>query len=146
MTKLASLWAGAPLFAHYVHPHNRCLEGSLDLVEIPISVDWESMIWGGAHPLDLRVEFTDAKNHAFLIEKIIRRQIDENLAFKALVILTHNIFRFDAPGDFRRETVQQMAAGIRSIVGRFGLQTWGSSIAEAAAAYRTAVVAQPSST
>ena len=76
MTDLAANWAGAPLFAHYVNPNNRFLEGGLDLVEIPISVDWETMLWGGVHPQDLRVEYTDANNHGPAIRKIMKRQVD----------------------------------------------------------------------
>jgi peptidoglycan/xylan/chitin deacetylase (PgdA/CDA1 family) len=140
---LASLWAGAPLFAHYANPHNRCLENGLDLVEIPISVDWESMIWGGAHPLDLRVEFTDAKNHAFLIEKLLARQCQENIPLKAIVPLTHNVFRFDEAADFRRLTVQQMAADLRRLAEKHDLEIRGTTIAEAATAFRTAVPFEP---
>jgi len=139
MTKLASVWAGAPLFAHYAHPYNRCLEGGMDFVEIPMSVDWESMIWGGAHPFDLRVELTDAKNHAFLIEKIVRRQKELGLNFQALVILTHNIFRYDLASDFRRATVQQMATDIRRIASQLDVEVRGVSIADAAESYRAAV-------
>ena len=136
MTKVASLWSGAPLFAHYAHPFNRCLEGDLDLVEIPISVDWESMIWGGSHPQDLRVEFTDAKNHAFLIEKLIRRQQELKLPFQALVVLTHNIFRYDLATDFRSMTVRQMAADMKRITAEYGSEICGVTISAAAAAYR----------
>lgn len=136
MSKLASLWGGAPLFAHYAHPFNRCLEGGLDLVEIPISVDWESMIWGGSHPQDLRVEFTDAKNQAFLIEKVIRRQQELNLGFQSLVVLTHNIFRYDLASDFRSTTVRQMAADIKRIATEYGTEVCGVTIGAAAAAYR----------
>lgn len=146
MPKLASIWAGAPLFAHYTHPYNRCLEGGLDLVELPISVDWESMVWDGAHPLDLRVEFTDAKNHAFLIEKLVRRQTELQLPLQALIVLTHNIFRYDLSGDFRRATVHQMAADIRRIADQCGLQICGARIADAAAAYRASVPFEPAVT
>lgn len=139
LTKLASNWAGAPLFAHYAHPHNRFLEGGLDLVEIPISVDWESMIWGGLHPQDLRVESTDARNHAFAIEKIMRRQVRENLPVKALVILTHNLFRYADSSDFRRETMRGMIATIRRCGAELGVDLVGSTVADIGAAYREAV-------
>ena len=48
-------------------------------MEVPVSVDWETMIWGGVHPQDLRVEYTDAKNHGFVIRKIMQRQVQEDL-------------------------------------------------------------------
>jgi len=139
VTALAANWAGAPLFAHYTHPSNRFLTGGLDFVEIPISVDWESMIWGGLHPQDVRVEFTDAKNHAFTIRKIMKRQVDEGLPLKALVVLTHNLFRYGDEGNFRRDTMLGMIKTIRDCATEFGVELVGSTIDQAASAYRQAV-------
>ena len=138
MTSLASNWAGAPLFAHYANPYNRFLTGGLDLVEIPISVDWETMIWGGLHPQDLRIEYTDAKNQSFVIEKVMRRQIAEDLPLKVLVILTHDIFRYDDAGNFRRETMLGMIETIQECAHALGVGLVGATIKGAAAAYRAA--------
>ena len=138
MTSLASNWSGAPLFAHYANPVNRFLEGGLDLVEIPISVDWESQIWGGLHCQDLRVEFTDAKNHSFLIEKVMNRQVSETLPLRCLVILTHNLFRYADQGDFRRQTMLGMLAAITRSAQKLGVEAAGTTIATAANAYRAA--------
>lgn len=139
MTPLASNWAGAPLFAHYANPYNRFLSGGLDLVEIPISVDWETMIWGGLHPQDLRIEYTDAKNHSFVIEKVMRRQVAEDLPLKALVILTHDIFRYDDSGNFRRETMLGMIESLRKCADALGVELMSATIQQAAAAYRAVV-------
>ncbi len=139
MSNLASNWAGAPLFAHYANPYNRFLEGGLDLVEIPITVDWETMIWGGLHPQDLRVEYTDAKNHAFTIRKVMRRQIEERLPVKSLVVLTHNIFRFGDETNFRRETMWGMIETIRDLSRELGVEPIGSTIQQVGEAYRQAV-------
>jgi peptidoglycan/xylan/chitin deacetylase (PgdA/CDA1 family) len=136
MSQLASNWGGAPLFAHYTHPYNRLLAGSMDFVEIPISVDWESMIWGGCHPQDLRVEYTDAKNHSFLIRKIMQRQMRENQPFLALVILTHNLFRYEDRENFRRETMLGMIDTIRKCAQELNVEIVGSTISQAAEAYR----------
>ncbi len=136
MTALASNWAGAPLFPHFAHAHNRLLEGSLDLVELPISVDWETMIWGGRHPQDLRVEFTDSKNHSFVIDKFMRRQAAGQLLVKPVVAFTHNIFRYDDPRDFRYETMKGMIRSMKQVAGELGFGYQGCTIAEAAAQYR----------
>jgi len=140
MSQVAANWAGAPLFAHYAHPHNRFLAGGLDLVEIPPSVDWETMIWGGIHPQDLRIEYTDAKNHAFLIRKVMKRQCEEDLPMKALVPLTHDIFDYSDPVNFRHETLQGIIAEIKHCGQELGVSLIGSTLAEAAAAYRQAMV------
>lgn len=141
LTSVASNWAGAPLFAHYANPYNRMLEGrlgedGLDIVEIPISVDWETMIWGGIHPQDLRVEFTDAKNHSFVIGKIMKRQIDEELPLKALVPLTHNIFDYSDPLNFRRETMIGMIKDIKEFGNALNVELLGTTISEAAKCYK----------
>lgn len=139
MAELASNWAGAPLFVHYANPNNRFLKGGLDLVEVPVSVDWETMIWGGLHPQDLRVEYTDAKNHSFAIRKIMQRQVVENLPLKALVILTHNLFRYSDMNNFRRETIIGMIETIRQCGEELGVELLSSTISEVGAAYRAAV-------
>ena len=139
MSMVAANWAGAPLFAHYAHPHNRFLEGGLDLVEIPPSVDWETMIWGGIHPQDLRIEFTDAKNHGFVIRKVMQRQVDENLPLKALVPVTHDLFEYGTPADFRAGVLRGVIEEIQRTGEKFGVELKGSTLADAAAAYRVAI-------
>jgi peptidoglycan/xylan/chitin deacetylase (PgdA/CDA1 family) len=136
MSGFASNWAGAPLFAHYAHPYNRFLTGGLDLVEIPFSVDWETMIWGGIHPQDLRVEFTDAKNHGFLIRKIMQRQVMDNLPLRALVPFTHNIFDYSDRSNFRRETMEGMIEEIVRNGESLDAELIGATLSEAAAAFR----------
>jgi peptidoglycan/xylan/chitin deacetylase (PgdA/CDA1 family) len=138
MSNLAANWAGAPLFAHYANPHNRFLEDGLDLVELPISVDWETMIWGGVHPQDLRVEYTDARNHAFVIRKIMQRQVSDVLPLKALLPFTHNLFDYSSPLDFRRQTLEAMIADIRHCGSELGADLAGSTLAGAADDYRRA--------
>jgi len=139
MSAYASNWAGALLFAHYANPNNRFLEGGLDLVEFPLSVDWETMMWGGITPQDLRVEFTDAKNHGYLIRKIMQRQVKDKLPMKALLPFTHNIFDYSDRNNFRRETMQAMNNEI-IIEGRnLGAALTGATLAEAGEAYRAAV-------
>ena len=97
------------------------------------------MIWGGVHPQDLRVEFTDAKNHSFAVRKIMRRQVEEDLPLKALVVLTHNLFRFDEPHNFRRETIMGMMESMRQCAKELGVELVGCTIGQAADAYRQAV-------
>ena len=140
LSHLASNWAGAPLFAHYANPVNRFLQNGLDLIEFPISVDWESMIWGGKHPQDLRVEFTDAKNHGFTIRKVMQRQIDENLPVKVLLPFTHNIYDYSDPCNFKRQTMEGMIEEIK----RYGevksdLNLKGITLAEAGGIYRKTI-------
>lgn len=64
-------------------------------------------MWGGAHPLDLRVELVDAKNHWYTVYKCVRRQLDagNKLPVAYIKALTHNLFEFGKEDDFRRKTL-----------------------------------------
>ena len=140
LPECASIHGGAPLDVHYAHAYNRSLVGDLDFVEIPVTVDPESRMWGGKHPQDLRVELVDAKNHWYTINKAVERQIAQDVPVKCLRPLTHNIFDFSDPHDFRRQTLLGMIEHVRAIADAHGLQiVAGATGVEIAAAYRTAV-------
>lgn len=142
LPECASVHAGAPLDVHYAHRYNRVLVGDMDFVVIPLTVDSDSMMWGGKHPQDLRVELTDAKNHWYTIEKFIRRQVEQDTALKWIQIHTHNIFEFGVSGDFRRETLKGMLERIFNIAEEFELQTVAATNFETASAFREAVPLQ----
>lgn len=116
LPECASVWAGAPLDAHYVHPCNRLLSGWLDFVELPNTVDPDSRMWGGKHPQDLRVELVDAKNHWYTIAKAVDRQLREQPPVKYIEICTHNTYDFSDPRNFRRETLEKMIAHVKKIL------------------------------
>lgn len=61
LPQCACVWGNSPMDAHYPHRYNRCLVGDVNFVDIPHTIDWESRMWGGAHPQDLRIELVDAK-------------------------------------------------------------------------------------
>ncbi len=120
LPECASVWAGASLNVHYTNPYNRVLPGWLDLVDIPCTLDPDSRMWGGKHPQDLRVELVDAKNHWYTINKAVERQIREQTVMPCISIFTHNIFEYSTPGDFRRQTLEQMIRSAKEIVTRKG--------------------------
>lgn len=135
LPECASVWAGAPLFMHYAHPYNRVLPGDLDFVEIPVTVDWESRMWGGKHPQDLRIELVDAKNHYYTMEKSLRRQIDEEVPVKLIHVRTHNLFEYSDPKDFRRETLEGVMTHLKNITEKHGCQLVGTTLAQIANLY-----------
>lgn len=138
LPECASVWAGAPLDAHYAHPYNRLLPGWLDFVELPGTVDPDSRMWGGRHPQDLRVELVDAKNHWYTVAKAVDRQLRDQPAVKYLEIATHNIFEYGNPADFRRETLEKMIAHARSILADRGCTLIPATAETIAAAFRAA--------
>ena len=115
LPECGSVWAGAPLDMHYAHAHNRLLPGDLDFVETPATVDPESMMWGGKHPQDLRVELVDAKNHWYTMDKAIRRQLTAATRPVCLRIKTHNIFEYSDPQNFRRMTLEGVLKHAKSL-------------------------------
>lgn len=139
MTELRSNWAGAPQHVHYAHPANRLLEGELDLVEVPVTTDPDSMLWSGKHAQDLRVELFDAKNHRYMIDKVLAREKTRPQPVKAIVALTHNTFEYDDPADFRRQTLVQMISDFADLADKHDVNLIPATISQIAVAYRVAV-------
>jgi peptidoglycan/xylan/chitin deacetylase (PgdA/CDA1 family) len=139
LAQCASLWAGAPLDPHYPHRYNRCLTGDVNFVELPPTVDPDSRMWGGLHPQDLRVELVDAKNHWYTMHKAVNRQLTKNTPLCQLHALTHNVFDFSEPQNFRRETYLKMTEGAKHIAEENHLIFESVTLGEMAQNYRALV-------
>lgn len=125
LPECASIHAGAPLDIHYANRFNRVLSGDMDLVEIPVTVDPESRMWGGKHPQDLRVELVDAKNHWYTMMKAVDRQVKDHMPVKVLRAITHNIFDYSDPSEFRRQTLEGILDHAVNIAQSNGLELRG---------------------
>ncbi|MBT4501641.1 MAG: hypothetical protein HOC74_28185 [Gemmatimonadetes bacterium] len=141
LPQCACVWGNSPLDAHYPHRHNRCLTGDVDFVDVPVTIDPDSRLWGGAHPQDLRVELVDAKNHFYTIEKGVKRQLTAGDAtpVKFIKALTHNIFDYADERDFRRETLLGMVDAMRLICERLEVEMVPATTADIATEYREKV-------
>jgi len=141
LSQCASVWGNSPLDAHYPHRYNRCLTGDVDFVDVPVTIDPDSRMWGGLHPLDLRVELVDAKNHYYTIEKAVKRLIaaDTAIPVKYIKVLTHNIFDYSDKTDFRRKTLFGIIQASRKIFKQYKCELVPCTTAEIAVAYRKAV-------
>ena len=139
LPQLAAVWGASSLDPRYPHRFNRMLEGDVDFVDLPPTVDPDSRLWGGGQPLDLRVEQVDAKNHFYTLDKSIRRQIAQKTPLRQVHALTHSIFEFGDRRNFRRETYVGMVAAARQIAEREKLTFQAATLAEVAAAYRASV-------
>lgn len=139
LPQCACVWGNSPKYAHYAHPYNRCLSGSLDFIDIPVTCDTDSRMWGGTTPQDLRVELVDAKNHYYTMEKSIKDQM--NSADKNHVTyvkaLTHNIFDYSDPGNFRRETLLGIISALKELCERYELVLESARTADIASAHRS---------
>jgi len=139
MPGLRSNWVNAPLSVHSAHRANRLLEGDMELVEVPVTTDPDSMLWSGGHPQDLRVELFDAKNQRYMLDKVLaREQARPSGRVRTLVVLTHNIFDYADPGDFRRQTLRRMIHDLARLAEQKEVELIPSTIGAAARAHRRA--------
>jgi peptidoglycan/xylan/chitin deacetylase (PgdA/CDA1 family) len=115
-------WNGAPLDPHFAHPANRLLTGSLPLLEVPVTVDPESMLWGGRTPLELRLEMVDGRAHGYTLRKSITRQQQAGQGCIVLTALTHNIFDYSDPREFRRQVLDDVVVEMRRAADALVLQ------------------------
>lgn len=139
LPQCACLWASAPLDPHYPHRYNRSLVGDVNFVELPITVDPDSRMWGGAHPQDLRVELVDAKNHWHTMNKAVQRQQVGSTPMLQLHAITHNIFDFSDEKNFRRETFVGTVEGAKQIAEANDLEFQAATLSEMADVYRQRV-------
>ena len=138
MTNLRSNWVGSPLSVHRTNRANRLLEGDMNLVEVPVSTDPDTMMWSGHHAQDLRVELFDAKNQRYFIDKLLGREKERDRPVRAIVALTHNIFEYGNPDDFRYQTLRQMVADFSELADKHQVKLIPATIGEIAEAFRNA--------
>jgi len=136
LPQCACVWGSSPLDPHYPHRYNKSLEGDVNFVDLPPTIDPQSRMWGGAHPQDLRVELVDAKNHFYTIDKAVQRQLQEQTPLLQIHAITHNIFEFSDPKNFRRETYFGIVEAVKRIAERENLTMRGATLADLAAGYR----------
>jgi hypothetical protein len=141
LPQCASVWGNSPLDAHYPHRYNRCLTGDVNFVDIPLTLDPDSRMWGGAHPQDLRIELVDAKNHWYTIDKTVKRQLaaGDSVPIKYIKAATHNTFDYSDPHNFRRETLLGVIAAARQICEQAGVTLVPATTGEIAGKYRAQV-------
>jgi peptidoglycan/xylan/chitin deacetylase (PgdA/CDA1 family) len=139
LPQCACVWGSSPLDPRYPHRYNRVLNGDVNFVDLPPTVDPDSRMWGGGRPLDLRVELVDAKNHWYTIDKSVRRQIAQKTPLRQIHAITHNVFEYGDPKNFRRETYVGIVNAARQIAAREKLAFKAATLAEVATAFRKAV-------
>ena len=141
LPQCACVWGSSPQTLHYPHRYNHCLTGDVDFVDVPMTVDVESRMWGGAHPQDLRIELVDAKNHRYTIRKNVARQVQaaDAIPVKHLKALTHKVFDYSDEHNFRRETLFGVIDIVRRICDEQQCQLVPATTAAMAEAYRQLV-------
>lgn len=134
-TRVKSNWAGAPMNPWHMNKANRLLEGDLDFLEIPVTADWESVMWGGLTKLELRIEMVDARAHGFTIRKNVERQLKDQIEEPYLCILTHNIFDYSDPSEFRSQVLEGVIREIQGCAALHELTVAGLTLEQYHKAY-----------
>jgi len=129
-TRVKSNWAGAPMWPRHMHKANRLLEGALDFLEIPVTSDWDSVMWGGLTKLELRIEMVDARAHGFTVRKSVERQLNEGIEEPYLCALTHNVFDYTDHSEYRRQVLKGLLEEISLCAQRNDLAINGCTLAE----------------
>jgi len=127
-TRVKSNWKGSPLYSYHTNRANRLIEGDMEFLEVPVTSDWESVMWGGLTPLELRIEMVDARAHSFTICKNVERQIQEKVHTPVLVLLTHNIFDYANISEFRTQVLKGIIDEIKQCAETNGLNLNGPSL------------------
>jgi hypothetical protein len=126
-TRVKSNWAGAMMQPRHMHAANRLLAGDLPFLEVPATADWESVMWGGLTKLELRLEMVDARAHGFTIRKNVARQLCAGEA-PYLCALTHNIFDYSDPQEFRSQVLSGVIREIDACAQQQALTIAGATL------------------
>ena len=82
------------------------------------------------------MELVDAKNHWYTIHKALHRQLRDEPIVPYVSMVTHNIFEYSDPQDFRRQTMEQMIAHAKRIFDDAEVTWQPGTAADIAACYR----------
>ncbi|MEN6316329.1 MAG: polysaccharide deacetylase family protein [Clostridiaceae bacterium] len=129
-TRVKANWKGSPMYPYHTNKANRLIEGNLEFLEVPVTVDWESVLWGGLTPLELRIEMVDARAHGFTIRKNIERQLISNYSMPYIAVLTHDIFDYSDKGEFRSQVLEGIIDEIERCAESNGLAIDGLTLKE----------------
>ncbi|NQT57548.1 MAG: hypothetical protein HQ557_01055 [Bacteroidetes bacterium] len=128
-TQRYCIWAGVPRYPHRVHPDFRCARGSLDFIDIPLSVDFSRPGSSKQYTCyeDLRPSGRKSSPQDILrgiIEQISR----DNPKIPVLQVITHNDQSFENPSNESRKRLESTLQSINSICREYGFIPESSTI------------------
>jgi len=123
-----AVWVGAYPYAHHVDPQNRLSPGSLELYEVPVTVNWldRERLKKGT-PMDLRVEGkVPLEYHKETIQMNIERMVRLEIPIKTIVGITHNTEYFLE----KKSVLESMVSYVKEAAQRYGLNIVPSTLEE----------------
>lgn len=140
--KFKAVWAGATRAVHRAHKSFRLIEGDLNLVEVPTTVDaTRTDHWTGVG--DARIEDWEAPDIIHAIEDSLKWQVENHAPIHHLCLFTHNYIPFgerdveiEKPyGQTRRAVLHAVLDAIPEVAARFGLSPQGCTVSALAERY-----------
>jgi peptidoglycan/xylan/chitin deacetylase (PgdA/CDA1 family) len=97
---LYAVWAGAPLDPHRANATFRMMEGNLDFINVPLTVDASRLEQRGPHAFyrDLRPDYLEA-DYLQTARNIVKQLIDRKPIAPIIMVVTHNDNDFTDPQD-----------------------------------------------
>jgi peptidoglycan/xylan/chitin deacetylase (PgdA/CDA1 family) len=127
-TRVKANWKGSPMYPYHTNKANRLIEGNMEFMEVPSTVDWESAMWGGLTPLELRIEMVDARAHGFTISKNVERQLKDNYFLPYISVLTHDIFDYSDKSEFRTHVLEGILDELEKCAENANLELNGTTL------------------
>lgn len=126
-----SIWSGAEPDPHRAHPFFRQLAGGLDLVNMPSSVDFSTIIEknGCWYHWDLRPDWP-AADYPTIARNIVRQIVARDPAVPCINQVTHNDHDYTDPEDRHCRHYRRSLAAIAAACAAEGLQPVGVTLAD----------------
>lgn len=126
-----AVWMGAPLDPHRGHPDFRLIEGLLEFVNMPVSVDTSDFVAKGERHFyyDLRPDFTHI-DHAGLVRRIVGQIAARDPMVPCINLLTHNDHDFsDRSAPITKNLITTLDAIVETAAAQ-GFTCRGSTLAD----------------
>lgn len=126
MPRFRAFWQSAPRYAHHAHPAMRLIEGELDFLEVPVTVDAGQRIKNGSSAVEFRIEWGDAELHRHTLHQVLE-DIRDN-TFKTIVSITHNTYDYSDPENERTRALEGSLQALEELCGERGLAPLGATL------------------
>lgn len=141
---LYAVWSGTPPDPHYANPNFRLMEGDLDFVNLPLTVDFSNLetVNDRSFYRDLRPDYMQA-DYPKIAANIVRQIRERRPSIPMLMVVTHNDHRFDDPDDRVGRNYAVVLESIAQACKEQDIEPVGSTVSEVCELYRSSVELRP---
>lgn len=134
---LYAVWAGAPFDPHRANDVFRLMEGGMDFVELPLTVDTSvtEVRNGRSFFRDLRPDYLSA-DYPAIARNVVRQLQERAPVVKMIMVVTHNDHDFSDPDDRVCRNFQTVLKAIDTACAEAGVEAAGATVESVCAAVR----------